>query len=207
MTEKNEEQMSPPYPEEWVWGIFTVGDVVKILGIARRKLLLFVEKSVVKPSVPAVGQGIANRFSVADLLKIDLVNYLNRFGVAIRHLRTFAEQLDMSALLSSACIQLTDEKFRHPLFMPGQARKLFDHDSFRVFCLSEDESGDMKVVLLHWTEMEADRDGIEWPHDRGFSQEDAAKVLPRTPVSIVVNMKMISAHVLERIRTYTQAEG
>ena len=93
MTEDSTRQQKPFWPEEWAWGVFTVGDVIKILGITRRKILLYVEKGVLKPSIPAEGRGIAARFSVADLVRFGVMQHLDRFGIAIRHLVPFVEQL------------------------------------------------------------------------------------------------------------------
>ena len=50
--------------------LFTVGDASKILGIPRRKIVLFVEQKILSPTVGAQGRGHSRRFSFLDLFKI-----------------------------------------------------------------------------------------------------------------------------------------
>ncbi|MBT4497331.1 MAG: MerR family transcriptional regulator [Gemmatimonadetes bacterium] len=213
-----EGKQKPSWPDEWSWGVFTIGDVIKILSIKRRKILLYVEKGVMKPSIPAEGRGVAARFSVTDLIRIGVIQYLDGVGIAIRYLQPFVERLEiplsrgeeqtlfpgiyettvMESVLSS-----------DPLDLQKRIEFIYGSETIRMFALHEEAEGAMGIGLISWlesVEVSADHPHAgTWESDRGFSAEDTVEATQGQPVVIVVNLGLITYQVLKQIRTFTQS--
>ena len=225
MTVDSTPPQKPLWPEEWSWGVFTIGDVIKILGITRRKILLYVEKGVVKPSIPAEGRGVAARFSVADLVSFGVIQHLDRFGIAIRHLVPFVEKLNIPlshiefiprgthrhttkaseiALMDTALSGDSDD-------LREKIAAIFNQEGpIRMFVLHQKEDGDVVIDLKHWVSLEGiEEEGVRgvMHHDRGGELVDAAETIPSEPVVIVVNLALITLNVLKRTRMLGQGES
>ena len=73
------------------WGVFSTGDASAILGVSRRKVLLYVEQGFLEPSLPSEGRGHGRRFSFRDLLNLSATIELERLGIAPRYLIEFTD--------------------------------------------------------------------------------------------------------------------
>lgn len=67
--------------------LFFASEVSRILDIPRRKVLLYVEQGVVKPTNPSQGRGVHRQFDLNDLLELLIVAKLERLGLIPRHMR------------------------------------------------------------------------------------------------------------------------
>jgi DNA-binding transcriptional MerR regulator len=222
MTVDSTKQQKSFWPEEWSWGVFTIGDVIKILGITRRKILLYVEKGVVKPSIPAEGRGVAARFSVADLVRFGVIQHLDRFGIAIRHLLPFVEQLEvpLSRIEHS-------QRGRHPVHaseitlmesalsddpddLRAKIAAIFTQmGPIRMFVLYQKEDGEVGIDVKHWLQWEettVEGQFTMWQNERGADFVDAAETIQSEFVVIVVNLALITLNVLKRTRMVSQGE-
>jgi hypothetical protein len=80
--------------------VFTVAAASEILGVPRRKIVLFVEQKIFTPSAPAEGRGRSRRFSFLDLLKILLASHLSGLGLAPRRVATCVNLVNWARLLA-----------------------------------------------------------------------------------------------------------
>lgn len=194
-------------PDEWQWGVFTVGDIVKILGISRRKILLYAEQEIIEPSVRAEGKGKANRYSIVDILFIAVINHLEQFGIAPRYLRDFGKRLTTTGIGQFSIWFASDQAKRYkerggpsdPIKSSEEIAHLMrDVDIWNVFRIHEDENGERSIRLAEET--------------KGRKREDsnstkAMKFLEAEPISVVVNLGVIAHRVYQQIRSFVGSEG
>ena len=192
-------------PDDWKWGVFTVGNIVKILGVPRRKILLYAEQRIIEPSVHAEGKGKASRYSIADILHIAVINHLEQFGIAPRYLRDFGERLTTTGIGQFLTWFTGDQAEGNrerggpsdPLRLPKDlARLMQDLDVWNVFCIHEDENGERSIRLAEET--------------KGGKREDsnstqAKKFIETEPVSVVVNLGVIAYRVYHRVDSFVRS--
>jgi len=75
------------------WDVLSAGDVAQILGISRRKVMLYVEQGIISPTVQAEGPGRHRKFSVGDLALFMLCYHLDKIGLAPRRLQEIGPQV------------------------------------------------------------------------------------------------------------------
>ena len=69
------------------WAVFSLGDASDITGMSRRKVLLLIEQEVVSSTLPSGGRGNARRFTLLDIVRIQIAVRLENFGMAPRFMR------------------------------------------------------------------------------------------------------------------------
>jgi DNA-binding transcriptional MerR regulator len=69
------------------WAVFSLGDASDITGMSRRKVLLLIEQEVVSSTLPSGGRGNARRFTLLDIVRIQIALRLENFGMAPRFMR------------------------------------------------------------------------------------------------------------------------
>ena len=67
--------------------VFTPGQVAEVLGVTRRKVLLWNEQDIVQPSVPSDGRGHSRRFSLRDLGALGVARELDHVGIVPRFIQ------------------------------------------------------------------------------------------------------------------------
>ena len=81
--------LSPTAPE------FSDGDVSAILEIPRRKVALWIEQGIVRPTIGDMGKGHQRHFSFVDLLKICGIAQLADWMIAPRFLRALGDAMSI----------------------------------------------------------------------------------------------------------------
>jgi DNA-binding transcriptional MerR regulator len=61
--------------------------VAKILGIPRRKVLLFVEHRIIEPAIPSPGRGRPRKFDLADVMRMALAAHMDSLSITPRGIR------------------------------------------------------------------------------------------------------------------------
>ena len=61
--------------------------MAKILGIPRRKVLLFVEHRIIEPAIPSPGRGRPRKFDLADVMRMALAAHMDSLSITPRGIR------------------------------------------------------------------------------------------------------------------------
>ena len=62
--------------------------MAKILGIPRRKVLLFVEHRIIEPAIPSPGRGRPRKFDLADVMRMALAAHMDSLNLTPRGIRS-----------------------------------------------------------------------------------------------------------------------
>lgn len=62
--------------------------MAKILGIPRRKVLLFVEHRIIEPAIPSPGRGRPRKFDLADVMRMALAAHMDSLKLTPRGIRS-----------------------------------------------------------------------------------------------------------------------
>ena len=199
----NQRQTDPRgWPLAWNWGVFTISDVVEIIGIPRRKILLYAEQGILTPSAPASGKGRPSLYIVSDLLKIAVTHHLETFGIAPRKLREFLLDFFEPFIAGHTGIHITAQSNPQLLKMPEDFdgggdplriltayAKSLENDEYAVFVSVEGDEG--TIIRRISVSIKTDGDGM--------SGQTLLDILARHPSAVVVNLKNIVSQMQERI--------
>ena len=193
------------WPLAWNWGVFTISDVVEILGIPRRKILLYSEQGILTPSAPARGKGRPSLYIVSDLLEIAVTHHLENFGIAPRRLRDFLLDFFKPFKAGHSVTHITAQRNPHLLIRPedfdggGDPLKILrayaewlKNDEYAVFVSVEGDEG--TIIRRIAVSIKTVEDGM--------SGETLLDILARHPSAVVINLKNIVSQVQERINKY-----
>jgi hypothetical protein len=158
--------------------MFTVGDASKILGIPRRKIVLFVEQKVMAPTVGAGGRGHARKFSILDLFRLAAVAELSRLGLSPRYLAGSARVFDHARILVAG----EDDNEE------GDVKQAWGHF----------DPQKMRQALPAFIVLAPDWDGAAML----IEKEDGLEFAAVSPVAIVVQFQRMFDEFLDRVERF-----
>jgi DNA-binding transcriptional MerR regulator len=192
----NDEKSKGPLADEWPFRFLMASTIAEILGMSKRKVLLYVQNGLVRPVDPGEAH-VAHRFGIDDLVKIAFLTHLERLGVTLRNLGRFAATYNQ-------VWDYDDDAAKQPRKRSSKPSNTFPGLFTIASRVSAKKANKMLSPfisgLLVYVPDQTRQSGVRWFWVEG----EIHRVLDSEPTAAVVNLRAIVVDVFSRLRSHAQ---